>query len=83
MTLIQTKKIKDFPVIIFCKDYHKELLEHIAKMLDHKTISPEDLNLFLVTDSIEEAVLHIQNTILKFGLEPAKPHPLKWLFEKD
>lgn len=83
MTLIQTKKIKDFPVIIFCKDYHKELLDHISKMMEHKTISPEDLNLFLVTDSIEEAVLHIRNTIHKFGLQPAKPHPLRWLFERE
>jgi uncharacterized protein (TIGR00730 family) len=29
MTLIQTRTIKDFPVIIFCKDYHKDLLEHL------------------------------------------------------
>jgi len=83
MTLIQTRTIKDFPVIIFCKDYHKDMLEHIERMKEQKTISPEDLSLFLVTDSIEEAIIHIQKSIDKFGLQPAKPHPLRWLFEKD
>jgi len=82
MTLIQTKKIKDFPVIIFCKDYHKELFEHIEKMIASKTISPEDLKLFLVTDSIDEAVALIHRSIHKFGLEQKTPRPNTWLFEK-
>ena len=82
MTLIQTKTIKDFPVIIFCKDYHKDMLEHIEQMKIRKTISPGDLSLFLVTDSIDEAVTHIQKSIRKFNLQPAKPHPLRWLLEK-
>jgi uncharacterized protein (TIGR00730 family) len=81
MTLIQTKKIQDFPVIIFCKDYHKDMLEHIEQMRLRKTISEEDLSLFLVTDSIEEAVHHIEKSIHKFGLTPIKPK--KWLFEKE
>jgi uncharacterized protein (TIGR00730 family) len=82
MTLIQTKAIKDFPVIIFCKDYHKDMLEHIERMKDRKTISPQDLSLFLITDSIDEAVTHIQKSIRKFNLQPAKSHPLRWLLEK-
>ena len=41
MTLIQTGKIMAFPVIIFCKDYHKEMIEHIEKMRVMKTISEE------------------------------------------
>ncbi|MGL6266372.1 MAG: TIGR00730 family Rossman fold protein [Chitinophagaceae bacterium] len=82
MTLIQTRTIKNFPVIIFCKDYHKDLLDHIEQMKEQKTISPEDLSLFLVTDSIEEAIVLIKKSIDTFGLQPAKPHPLKWLFEK-
>ena len=80
MTLIQTKKIQDFPVIIFCKDYHKDMLEHIEQMRLRKTISEEDLSLFLVTDSVDEAVHHIEKSIRKFGLTPIKPK--KWLFEK-
>ncbi len=82
MTLIQTGKISNFPVIIFSRDYHKDLLEHLEKMLQMKTITPDDLKLFLITDSIEEAIVHIQKTITTFGLQPAKPKPFKWLFEK-
>jgi uncharacterized protein (TIGR00730 family) len=83
MTLIQTKKIKDFPVIIFCKDYHKDLLEHIERMKERKTISASDLDLFLVTDSITEAISHIQHSIRKFGLTPEKPTPIRWLGERN
>jgi uncharacterized protein (TIGR00730 family) len=81
MTLIQTRKIKEFPVIIFCREYHRDMLEHIEKMKEQKTISPEDLSLFLVTDSIEEAIGHIQHSIHRFGLKPRKPNPL--LFESN
>ena len=82
MTLIQTGKIQDFPVIVFCKDFHRELLAHIELMRQRKTISDSDLDLFLVTDSVEEAVEHIRNCIQRFGLTHEKPHPLKWLFER-
>jgi uncharacterized protein (TIGR00730 family) len=68
MTLIQTGKIMAFPVIIFCKDYHKEMIEHIEKMRVMKTISEEDLELFLVTDSIEEATALIKKCIRTYGL---------------
>jgi uncharacterized protein (TIGR00730 family) len=82
MTLIQTGKIQDFPVIIFSRDYHKELLEHIDKMLERKTIAAKDLDLFLVTDSIPEAVEHIRKCIQQFGLTHEKGRPAGWLFEK-
>ena len=83
MTLIQTKKIKNFPVIIFGKDYHFELIQHIDKMLERKTISEEDLELFLVTDSIEDAVALIKKSIDQFGLTHEKPHPLRFLWERN
>ena len=82
MTLIQTKKINDFPVIIFSKDFHEELVEHIEKMKQVKTISEEDLQLFLVTDSIEEGIAHIKECIRKFGLTHVKRKPSWFLGEK-
>ena len=82
MTLIQTKKINDFPVIIFSKDFHEELVEHIEKMKQVKTISEEDLQLFLVTDSIEEGIGHIKDCIRKFGLTHVKHTPSWFLGEK-
>ena len=82
MTLIQTKKINAFPVIIFDKAYHKELIEYIDKMKREKTISEEDLELFLVTDSIKEAVALIKSCILKYGLTPSTKKPSWLLGEK-
>ena len=85
LTLIQTKMLEQFPIIIFDKAFHEEIIQHIEKMEDHATISPQDLKLCLFTDSIEEAVKYIQdNAIAKFGLKPAtKRTPSWWLFEKQ
>ena len=85
LTLIQTKMISEFPIIIFDKTFHKEIMEHIELMLDKGTISPEDLKLCLFTDSVDEAVKHIQDYgIQKFGLREArKRRSLRWLFEKQ
>ena len=84
VTLTQTKKISQFPIIIFDKEFHKNLIEHIENMRLNKTISDLDTNLFLVTDSSEEAIEYIrQNSIVKYGLKPKKKYkPLAWLFEK-
>lgn len=83
LTLTQTRKIRQFPIIIFDRAYHRELLDHIEWMKEKKTISAEDLNLILVTDSIEEAVNFIKKqSIARYGLTPArKPSPLRWLLE--
>ena len=55
----------------------------MEKLIIAVTISPVDLDLVLLTDSIEEAVEHIQtNSIDQFGLKYTEPKPTKWLFEK-
>jgi uncharacterized protein (TIGR00730 family) len=85
LTLIQTKVISQFPIVIFDTAYHKELIEHIHLMQAHQTISAEDTSLYLVTDSVDEAVAFLQqNSIVKFKLrhEQAPTRPFKWLFEK-
>ncbi len=84
LTLIQTKKIEQFPVVIFDRAFHKDLIEHVEFMKTKGTISPEDEKLLLVTDSVDEAVDFIRaNAIDKFKLVPEAPRrPFKWLFEK-
>lgn len=85
LTLIQTKMIHEFPIIIFDKAYHKNIIEHIELMKLNGTISPQDLELCLFTDSVEEAVKHLQEySINKFGLKHATGDRgfAKWLFEK-
>ena len=78
MTLIQTGKLQDFPIILFGREFHQELLDHIEQMRREKTISESDLQLFLVTDSIDEAVNRIRQTIEKYGLKRAQRKP-SWL----
>ncbi len=84
LTLVQTQKISEFPIVIFDTLYHKNLLAHIEEMKTKLTISQSDTKLFLVTDSIDEAIAYIkQNSIVKFGLTTKKPlKPFSWLLEK-
>lgn len=83
ITLIQTKKIKDFPVIVIGKEFHKEMVEHVQLMKDRGTISPEDDQLFVVTDSVEEAIQVLkEKSIKRFNLRPETQKPFSWLFER-
>ncbi|MEP6713546.1 MAG: TIGR00730 family Rossman fold protein [Ferruginibacter sp.] len=85
LTLIQTKMISQFPVIIFDKDFYKAVLAHIDLMMEKGTISPEDLKLCLFTDSVEEAVNHLkEHSINKFALKTEQKRKSSWwLFEKQ
>jgi predicted Rossmann-fold nucleotide-binding protein len=85
VTLIQTGKIKNFPIVIMGTDYWKELIGFINKMEQHKMIAPADLSLIYATDSVEEAIAHIRNKAIEpFGLKrvahPRRPFP--WLGER-
>lgn len=70
LTLIQTGKIEKFPVVIFGTEFHKHIKQHIELMVRERTISKEDPDLFLITDSMEEATNFIkEKTYGKFGLK--------------
>ncbi len=57
LTLKQTRKIHDFPVILFGSAYWKGLLDWIReRLLAERMISKRDLKLFTVTDDVEEVV---------------------------
>ena len=57
LTLIQTGKIGNFPVVLFDSDYWAELLDWMRKeMLDDGLISPEDIELLFLTDDSSEVV---------------------------
>ncbi|WP_028870923.1 TIGR00730 family Rossman fold protein [Psychroserpens burtonensis] len=82
LTLIQTRVIQDFPVVIFDSEYHKELCHHIQIMAENESISPEDMKLLFVTDSVEDLITHIKtNSITKFGLVKKQVKPKWWLGE--
>jgi len=53
-------------------------------MRERNTISPGDMDLFLVTDDVNEAITLIRNSISKFGLRHENGlRRSKWLFEKN
>ena len=55
VTLIQTKRVKPLPVILFGSEYWGGLVEWIkARLLEGKLISPEDLDILKVTDDPDE-----------------------------
>jgi uncharacterized protein (TIGR00730 family) len=69
MTLIQTGKIRNFPIILMGKDYWQPLVDFIYRMADEGMINPEDPELVFFTDEIEEAVAHLQrHAVRQFGL---------------
>lgn len=63
LTLVQTKKIGRLPIVLMGTDFWGGLLDWIKATLrdSFKTISPGDLDLFLLTDDIEEVVKHIND----------------------
>ncbi|HSZ85326.1 MAG TPA: TIGR00730 family Rossman fold protein [Puia sp.] len=63
LTLVQTKSVTQFPIVLFGKDYHASLMSNIEFMAEQGTISKEDMALVLVTDSIDEAMNHIKTFI--------------------
>jgi uncharacterized protein (TIGR00730 family) len=68
-TLIQTKKIRNFPVVLMGIDYWAPLIELLRSMVAEKTIDATDLDLLLITDSVGDAMEHIRkNAIEAFGL---------------
>ncbi|QYO65439.1 TIGR00730 family Rossman fold protein [Leptolyngbya sp. 7M] len=63
LTLIQTRKIRNFPVVLFGSQYWQGMLQWITSvMLNDHYISPEDLNLIHLTDSPQDATDFIVRT---------------------
>ncbi len=74
LTLVQTKTITQFPVVLFGKEYYQPMMDYIGFMANEGTISPEDLKLVLLTDDYDEAVDHINHYMEK--------NSKKWLKKK-
>jgi uncharacterized protein (TIGR00730 family) len=80
LTLIQTGKIRRFPVVLMGRKYWEGLVRWMEHMLvEEGTISAADMNLFYLTDRPEDAVEYIVNfhrgTIRRTG-ERRKRNPL-------
>ncbi len=85
LTLIQTRKIRNFPIVLMGLDYWQPLVVLLKHMAEAGTIAEEDLKLIHMTDSVEEATAHLSEFAIKqFCLRKVKT-PIKhwpWLFER-
>lgn len=68
LTLIQTGKLERFPVVLFGRHYWQGLCDWIKQsMLMRQKIVEDDLDIFFVTDSVEEAYQHIASRLDGLG----------------
>ena len=67
ITLVQTKKIERIPIVLYGTDYWEPLIRFFEQSLlkQYKTISPEDLELFKLVDSVDEAYRYITKEVKK------------------
>ena len=65
LTLVQTKRMSAIPIVFFGKEFYEPLLKFYDNMLEMNYISKEDKNLFILTDSVEEAVSYIYENAVK------------------
>jgi uncharacterized protein (TIGR00730 family) len=85
LTLIQTGKIDNFPVVLMGADFWRPMMDFFEeRLLARGTISPEDLRLLYITDSVDDAIRHIAACSLPEAtrFEAEKPKPSATLGEK-
>jgi len=82
LTLVQTKIIDRFPVVLIGKDYYSPLMEYLHFMAAQKTISSENLDLVKLTDDTGEAMEHIGKYITQNYKVEKRHIPAWWLIEK-
>jgi len=72
VTLIQTGKIGKFPIVLVGSEFWKGMVDWIEKVVkeEEKNISPEDMDLFKVVDTADEAVAVINDFYSKYMLSP-------------
>jgi len=72
MTLIQTKKIGKFPIILVGSDYWKGLIDWIKTVMigEEHNANPEDMNLIKIVDTEDEVVEALDNFYKKYNLSP-------------
>jgi len=65
LVLIQTHRIKPFPIVLFGIDYWEGLVDWFKKQLvANEFCNEDDLDLFIVTDEIEDVVNHIKKHVI-------------------
>jgi uncharacterized protein (TIGR00730 family) len=81
LTLIQTAKISDFPVVLMGREFWQPLEQQLDQMVESAMIDTVDLDLLCITDDVDEAAKHIERCAIgKFRLQ-RRLRPLRLLGE--
>jgi len=70
ITLIQTLKIQPFPIVLYGREYWSGLLAWMKQQLPGKFIDAEDMDIFRIADTPEEAVKPVQQGMRKRWWRP-------------
>jgi len=72
LTLIQTEKIGKFPIVLVGIEYWDGLIRWVREVMlnEQKNISFDDMELFTIVDTAEDAVKHINDFYTKYLLSP-------------
>lgn len=83
LTLIQTKKVGDFPVVLMGKHYWQPVIDQLKVFDEHKTALRSELDSLLITDSLDEMTEYLRvKAIERFKLTKAmKFNRSKWFLE--
>jgi len=75
LTLVQTRRIPGFPLILFGKKFWRGLIRWMRTQMQeqNKFISPGDLDLFTVTDDVDEAMALMLEYLRRVGPPEAVP----------
>jgi uncharacterized protein (TIGR00730 family) len=85
LTLIQTGKIRSFPVVLIGTHYWQPFVDLLHEMIAEGAITAADLELLKVTDDLDAAIRHLEAYAVRaFGLKRAWPRrPARWLGERS
>jgi len=79
-TLVQTGKVKEFPIVLLGQEYWRPLTDFVRnRLMVEGTIDPGDAQILFTTDSVEEAVAHVADVgMRRFGLGYATRPRRRW-----
>lgn len=77
LTLIQTGKVQDFPVILMGSDYWQPMLQFLRSMLAAGAIDAQDVDRLIVTDDAQKALEAVSACVVRQFGSTIPPGPLK------
>jgi hypothetical protein len=84
LTLVQTGKIANFPIVLIGRDYWQPFVDLLSHMTIEGTVGAHDLKLLMVTDDVSDAVAHIRRYAIEpFGLRRRVMKPSTFLGERN